>query len=99
MNPFIFILSALASFRLALMFSKEKGPGYIFEAIRNATDPMGKLRAGLECILCESVWWAGVITLYWAYLDEVPWRSTPIYWLAMSAAACIIHFQWGDKHP
>lgn len=99
MSPFIWLLSVLASFRLALMFSKEKGPGFIFKAIREATDPMGKLRAGLECVLCESVWWAGLITIYLACIKQVSWDLSPIYWLATSTGACIIHFQWNQDEP
>ncbi len=97
MSPFIFIISALASFRLAHMFSTEKGPGDIFTAIRKAKSWPQGIRDGLECVLCESVWWAGVITVYLGILGVIPWSLSPIYWLATSAAACVIHFQFSRE--
>lgn len=75
----------------------EKGPGDIFTAIREAASLPEGIKNGLACLLCESVWWAGVITVYLALLGEVRWSATPIYWLATSAAACIIHFQWSKE--
>lgn len=99
MNWFLFIVSSLASFRLALMFSKEKGPGHVFKKVRESTHPKSKLRDGLECVLCESVWWSGLITIYLAILTLVPWSLTPVYWLASSAGACIIHFQFNEDEP
>ncbi len=100
MSPIlIWLLSSLASFRLALMFSKEKGPGDIFTAIREAKSLPEGLKQGLACILCESVWWATVITIYLGIIGQVPWVITPIYALATSAAACIVHFQWNQDEP
>lgn len=99
MNFFLWLLASLASFRLALMFSKEKGPGDVFEAIRNAESLHEGIKQGLACILCESVWWAGVITVYLSLIGQVEWELAPIYWLATSAAACIVHFQWNQDEP
>lgn len=97
MDPFVFILAALASYRLAHLFSQEKGPGDIFTAIRDAhTLPQG-LKDGIACLLCESVWWAGVITFYLVIIGLVGLRIAPLYWLAASATACIIHFKTRDQ--
>lgn len=99
MTFLIWILTSLASFRLALMFSKEEGPGSIFKSIRQWSGLNATVRDGIECLLCESVWWAGLFTVYLGILGVIPWGLSPIFWLACSATACIIHFQFTDKEP
>lgn len=96
---FLFILSALASFRLALLFAKENGPGHLAKKAREAAPLRSKLREGIECMLCESVWWSGLITIYYAIMGWVPWTVSPVFWLASSATACIIHFQFNEDEP
>lgn len=89
---FIFILNALACYRLSLMVSKERGPGGIFAKLRNIPDPEKHefIWEGVRCLWCVSVWMAGAITIYAIW---VPWVSlvlAPIYWLAMSSVTIIL---------
>jgi hypothetical protein len=62
MTFFLFILAALATYRLALMFSKESGPGKIFMKLRKAPPPRSSAREGLSCPFCMSIWFGVVIT-------------------------------------
>lgn len=81
------------------MFSTETGPGRLFKSIRDWKGLNETLRDGIECLLCESVWWSAVITL-WLYLtDAINWQLAPVFWLACSATACIIHFVVKSKEP
>lgn len=73
------------------MFSKENGPGRIFKKARLATPPKSALREGIECALCESVWWSAVITVTLGCLGEVRWPVAPLYWLSASAVAVILN--------
>lgn len=99
MNFFLLVISSLASYRLALMFSHETGPGAIFKTIRQWQGLNETLRDGIECLLCESVWWAGLITVYLSFVGHIGLKLAPIFWLACSAAACIIHFLCDQDEP
>lgn len=88
---FILLLGSLVTFRLALMFSKESGPGRIFKKLRHAAPPKSATREGLSCLHCESVWWAAPVTAFLWWLDLIPAWHTPLYWLALSGVAIILH--------
>lgn len=89
---FILLLGGLVTYRLALMFSEESGPGRIFQKLRLAAPPKSATREGLSCLHCESVWWAAPVTAYacWVLEEIEPWQ-TPLYWLAFSGIAIVIH--------
>lgn len=91
MSAFIFVLASLATFRLSIMFAKENGPGRIFKKARAATPLKSALREGIECALCESVWWSAVVTTSLYFYGEVPLKIAPIYWLAASAVAVVLN--------
>lgn len=86
----IFIVSTLATYRLSLMFSKELGPCRIFERIRGLFDPNGCWHKGISCILCESVWWAAIISFWLMITGRIPWDLVLIYWLGVSGLAVIL---------
>lgn len=88
---FIFLLAVLATFRLAVMFSKESGPGRIFKWMRAKTPPKSALREGISCALCESVWWSAPITALSWYFGYVPPGTVPLYWLAASGGAVVLN--------
>jgi hypothetical protein len=92
MSPyFIFLLAALATFRLSVMFSKENGPGRIFKRLRAQAPAKSSLREGLACPLCESIWWSALITALCYFFEYVPRGTLPIYWLAVSAGAVVLN--------
>lgn len=97
-SPFLFILHALATYRLALMFSKESGPGRVFRKLRNAPPPRSSWREGLSCIFCESVWFALASTLSLCFMGKVSWEMWWLWWLAGSAVAVVLNqvFTRGD---
>lgn len=95
MHPvFALVLGSLATFRLALMFSKENGPGRIFRKLRQAAPPKSATREGLSCEWCESIWWSAVITAYIWAVGGIPTHWTPLWWLAQSAVAIVLNQQW-----
>jgi hypothetical protein len=94
MNLFVFILASLATFRLALLFSKETGPGRIFAKLRKLPAPKSSAREGLSCEWCLSVSFSAIITATLTWNGDVPIFYAPIYWLAVSAVAVVINQQW-----
>lgn len=91
---FVFILSCLATYRISYMLSRESGPFDVFAKLREAPALHPVLRKLLGCILCESVWWAGLISLYLISLGLLATSFAPIYWLATSGVSVIICQQW-----
>ena len=58
MTWFDLIVEGLAVFRLALLISKEDGPGWIFRRLRNAPPKDSSVREGIRCEWCVSIWMA-----------------------------------------
>lgn len=88
---FLFFIAALATYRLALMFSKESGPGRIFQKLRRQPPPKSSAREGLSCPFCMSIWFAAVITVIYVALGVVSLSISPIYALALSACAVCLN--------
>lgn len=87
----LLVIGSLATYRLALMFSKESGPGRIFKKLRHAAPAKSATREGLSCLHCESVWWATPVMLFFGYRQHIAWSDAWLWWLAFSAGAIIIH--------
>jgi small-conductance mechanosensitive channel len=104
-DPTSWIIYMLACFRLSLLISKEDGPYWIFKKIRakfgkeakqHKAVQKSKLRQGINCIFCVSVWMAAPIMVYLATYDLQPIWLTQIgdaflFMLALSAASIIIN--------
>ncbi len=82
------IIYALATFRLALMFSKERGPCNIFNWVRERLCIRAKcLTQGVHCLWCWSVWIGAFLSLYY-------WLRGPeiiVTALALSGTAVILN--------
>jgi hypothetical protein len=87
----VLLLSAFATFRLSIMFAKETGPCRMFERIRARFDSSGCWHKGISCVLCETVWWSGIITLWLLVSGFLPWQLTGVFWLGVSGIAVIIN--------
>jgi hypothetical protein len=91
MNWLIFLISVLATYRVSLMMSSEEGPLAIFARIRRKVPPKTNPGRGIRCFICWSVWIAAAITLYLFWLGTITKEIWPLYWLALSGAAVVIH--------
>lgn len=94
MNWFALILGSLVTYRLALLVSKESGPMFIFRKLRRIPQPKTSLKEGLQCLWCQSIWYAAPVTAYEWWLGLIPAQQTPLWWLAMSALAIFYNQQW-----
>lgn len=91
MTPLLFLAAVLATYRLSLMVSKESGPMRIFRKLRHLPEPRSSAREGLSCPLCTSVWFSALVTGYLAWLGSFPGAEWPLWWLAFSGGAVLLH--------
>jgi len=87
MTWFYFILGCLATFRLALLLTREDGPAWIFRKLRNLPSKKSSAHEGIRCLWCASVWMSAPVTAFFWYRGMIEPIETPLYWLAFSAGA------------
>lgn len=89
---FVFLIAALATYRLSRLLADEEGPWSMFSKLRDLTPEQSSWRRGVECIMCVSVWVALPIAV-WIAPD---WQHIPLLWLALSAVTVVIR-KWENK--
>jgi hypothetical protein len=82
------------TYRLALLVSKESGPAFVFRKLRRLSPPKSSAKEGLSCQWCMSVWLASLVTGYEWWLEWIPVKEMPLYWLGMSSLAIFANQQW-----
>lgn len=85
------ILAGLATFRLALLFSKESGPARIFRKLRNLPPPKSATKEGLSCPLCVGMHVAALATTFLWWQGKIAGIDWAIHWVAISGLAVILH--------
>ena len=85
MNIAVFLITALAVWRITHLLAKEDGPFHIIYSLRKKAGKSfwGKL---LDCFYCCSIWTAFPFALWIAS----GWANILIHWLALSGAACLL---------
>jgi len=83
--PIRFGLAALATWRLSHLVTEEDGPGNAIARLRTkaGAGPAGEL---MDCFYCLSLWVAAPL----AFVVSRRRRETPLVWLALSGAACLL---------
>jgi hypothetical protein len=93
-DPILFIVASLATYRLARMVTQEEGPFGIFVRWRGAIDPDQEtwVGRGVNCALCVGFW----IALPMSYaVTGLTWLW-PIVWWATAGAAALLQ-KWEYK--
>src|SRR5206468_8043504 len=90
---FIFVLGALATFRLSHLIAKERGPLAVFERLRNAMPGgRGSAKEWLSCIFCFFLTANALVCLILRCGDvKLSWEEWVLHWLGFSAVALIIN--------
>lgn len=94
-----FILAALATYRLSLLFSKEHGPLGVFEKLRAAPPKKSETAKWLGCLFCFSMTASSfVCLLMWLAGTRQHWSWWFVLWCALSSVAIVINqaFTKGD---
>lgn len=81
----------LATFRLSLMISKEDGPAWIFAKLRRLPPKRSSAKEGLSCPWCLSIWFGGLIAIYWSYFAPIKAIECLILLLALSALGILFN--------
>lgn len=85
-----FIVGCLATFRIALLVSKEDGPADVAKKLRHSVPP-GWIKRGFYCEWCQSFWWGMATAMFFASTNRLSWTDFPLYWLAFSAGGIVIN--------
>jgi hypothetical protein len=93
MSWLLFVLGALATFRLAHLVSKERGPFAIFERIRKVLPgERGSAKEWLSCIFCFSLTSSAIVCgIFWTTGLNLKCQEWILYWLGFSAITLIIN--------
>jgi hypothetical protein len=93
MSWLLFVLGALATFRLAHLVSKERGPLAIFERIRGAMPGgRGSPKEWVSCIFCFSLTSSAIVCgILWTTGLKLEWGEWLLSWLAFSAITLLIN--------
>jgi len=89
-----FALGTLVTWRVTHLVAEEDGPA---DAVVRLRDRVGEGWLGelLDCFYCLSVWVAAPIAL----MTAKRLRDTPMTWLALSGAACLLEQATRERLP
>jgi hypothetical protein len=87
-----FLIAALATYRISLLFTKEAGPARMFSKLRRVPARKSATAEWLSCIFCFSMTASAVVLalLWWAGLRQHP-AQWFILWCSLSAVAVIVN--------
>jgi len=83
-------VGCLATYRMALLVSKEEGTAKAASKIRAAA-PSGWIKRGFYCEWCQTFWWGMATSLIFTLKGQIAWVDFVIYWFAFSAGGIIIN--------
>jgi len=94
---FRFVIAGLATWRLAFLLARERGPHGVFDRLRQRA---GRGLAGelLSCVKCTSFW----IAIPFAFFVRGTWAEMVVIWLALAGVAAVIDewtrppFEWQE---
>jgi len=95
---FRFLIAALATWRLAFLLARERGPWDVFGRMRRgASGVAGEL---LKCVKCVGLW----VAVPFAFFVRGDWWELVVIWLALAGVTALIDewtrppFEWqGSK--
>ena len=94
---FRFLLAALATWRLAFLLAREKGPWHLFDKFRRrfSRGAWGEL---FGCVKCLGIW----IAIPFAFFVKGTWVELIVIWLALAGVTALIDewarqpFEWQE---
>jgi len=95
---FRFLIAALATWRLAFLLARERGPWDIFGRFRRGvgTGVVGEL---LKCVKCVGLW----VAIPFAFFVRGDWWELIVIWLALAGVTALIDewtrppFEWQEN--
>jgi hypothetical protein len=101
MSALHFIILVLATFRLTVLLTKDKGPGWLIlkfrRLVKRKTPPKAHLDEGVECPWCASVWFGAAIALAEFFLHGNPIYEVTVLALALSGGGVALNQTFTKK--
>lgn len=91
MTWMLFLCGCLATYRMALLLSKEDGPAYVFRKLRNVPPKKSSMHDGIRCLFCASVWMSSLVTTFYWWRGWIEPMDIGLYGLAFSAVAICLN--------
>ena len=92
MTPFLFLLAALATYRISLLFVKESGPARIFAKLRKAPAKRSATAEWLSCIFCFSMTGSAFVCLaLWLSGARQHYALWFLTWCALSSVTILLN--------
>jgi hypothetical protein len=95
---FRFLIAALATWRVAFLLARERGPADVFGRLRRAAG-QGVVGQALTCVKCTGLWAA----IPFAVFVRRDWPDVLVVWLALAGVTALIDewtrppFEWQDS--
>jgi hypothetical protein len=95
---FRFLIAALATWRVAFLLARERGPWNIFGRLRRRVGGVAEL---VGCVKCVGLW----IAMPFALFVRGDWLELVVTWLALAGVAALIDewtrppFEWQPTEP
>lgn len=89
-TPMEFIVAALATFRISMLFTRESGPAKIFAKLRRAPKKKSATADWLSCLMCFSMT-ASAVVCFGLFIagTRLHWAEWAGLWFALSAITII----------
>jgi hypothetical protein len=95
MSPLHFIVLVLATFRLTVLLTKDKGPGWLIlkfrRWVKRKAPPKAHLDEGVECSWCASLWFGPAIAVAEFFLHGSAVYEVAVVALALSGGGVILN--------
>jgi hypothetical protein len=94
---FRFLIAALATWRLAFLLARERGPWGIFVRLRDGVR-VGIAGELLKCVKCVGMW----VAVPFAFFVRGDWTELVVIWLALAGVTAVIDewtrppFEWQE---
>ena len=86
MTAFWFVVSIMATYRVANLVSQEDGPFDVFSTIRERLGQTTWVGRGMSCLLCVS-WWLAVLP---AVIVASDWREFALLWPGIAGGVLML---------
>ena len=93
---FRFLIAALATWRLAFLLARERGPWDAFGRLRRGVG--GTVAQGLKCVKCVGLW----LAIPFAFFVRGDWLELIVIWLALAGVTALVDewtrppFEWQE---
>lgn len=92
LDPFAFIIAALACYRISLLFTKESGPARMFAKLRRAPKAKSATAEWLSCIFCFSMTGSAFVCfVLWLSGIRQHYTEWFLTWCSLSAVTILLN--------